>query len=303
MPEEEKIKPDDQIVPTVRSEDSTVDSPPPDLPADMASLDASQTTQSHKMEIHHPHIPHHPKPWKEYVLEGLMIFVAVTLGFFAEQLRERVVENHREKEYMQSLLNDFRIDTFTLQRTIDEKKWIIAKYDSAQRILESNNINNNTAFIYYAERYITLNDIFTSQDVSYQELRSSGNFRYMKNIALYRKIADYYNLYSRYQSADGTFGRTGKNEIVELESKLFYGPDLAKLNNDAPGNFYELAKRPTDNNFQPIKADKELLNELYIKFTDAKQRSNSHTLLMALKEKAIDIMKELKEEYHLDENP
>ena len=39
------------------------------------------------MEVHH-----HPKPgkknFKEYFLEFLMIFLAVSLGFFAEQIRE-----------------------------------------------------------------------------------------------------------------------------------------------------------------------------------------------------------------------
>jgi hypothetical protein len=48
-----------------------------------------------KMEVHHhPDLSHGPKSWKRYLLEGLMIFVAVTLGFFAEQLREHFVEKY-----------------------------------------------------------------------------------------------------------------------------------------------------------------------------------------------------------------
>lgn len=38
------------------------------------------------MEVHHhPHVE--KKGFKEYLLEGLMIFVAVTMGFFAETIR------------------------------------------------------------------------------------------------------------------------------------------------------------------------------------------------------------------------
>jgi hypothetical protein len=34
------------------------------------------------MEVHHhPNLHHEKKPWKEYILEGLMIFFAVTMGF------------------------------------------------------------------------------------------------------------------------------------------------------------------------------------------------------------------------------
>ena len=35
-----------------------------------------------EMEVHHhPDLHHKPKAWKEYLLEGLMIFLAVTMGF------------------------------------------------------------------------------------------------------------------------------------------------------------------------------------------------------------------------------
>jgi hypothetical protein len=39
------------------------------------------------MEVHH-HPDVEKKSFKEYLLEGLMIFIAVSLGFFAEQIRE-----------------------------------------------------------------------------------------------------------------------------------------------------------------------------------------------------------------------
>ena len=152
MAEEEKIEPKGPVMPAPMALESNAEPPP--LNATATSIaEEPQAAQTHQMEIHHPHKPHHPKAWNEYIFEGLMIFVAVTLGFFAEQLRERVVETHREKEYMQSLLNDFRIDTFTLQRTIDEKRWIIAKFDSVQKILQSGELAKNNGFIYYVESH------------------------------------------------------------------------------------------------------------------------------------------------------
>jgi len=38
------------------------------------------------MEVHHPHVE--KKRFKEYFLEFIMIFLAVTMGFFAETIRE-----------------------------------------------------------------------------------------------------------------------------------------------------------------------------------------------------------------------
>lgn len=257
--------------------------------------------ETENMEVHHhPQLHHKPKPWKEYFLEFLMIFLAVTLGFFAENLREHFVETERANEYAQSLYDDLKIDTATIQRTCDEKEWIVSKFDSAKTMLASPDLSKDNEFIYYVERYITLNDVFTSQDVTYQQLRGSGNFRYFKNISLYKNISDYYNLYSRYQSVDGSFGFAGKNDISELESKIFNPKDLSSLDNEHATNFYNLIKRP-EGKFEPISADKQNIKLLYIKFSNASNRNNgARQLLGWLKEMAIQLMIELKKEYHIE---
>jgi hypothetical protein len=55
------------------------------------------------MEVHHhPHLPH-SKKFKEYFLEFLMIFLAVTMGFFAESLREHMSEKKRKKNISKAL--------------------------------------------------------------------------------------------------------------------------------------------------------------------------------------------------------
>jgi hypothetical protein len=250
------------------------------------------------MEVHaHTHTAR--KKWTHYFWEFLMLFFAVTAGFLVENMREHYVEHQREKQYAQSLYDDLKTDTFTLQRTYDEKKWIQAKFDSAENILASNEISGNNEFIYYVERYVTFNDVFTSQDVTYQQLRSSGNFRYFKNIELYKKIADYYNLYLRYQSIDGSFGVTDKNEMSEIESKIFNPRDLTSLDNYNATNFYDLAL-PSERKLEHISADGQMLKLLYIKVANAKYRSAGAKIFLGwLKARATDIMNELKKEYHL----
>ena len=264
----------------------------------------TETITQHKehenMEVHHhPQLHHKPKPWKEYFLEFLMIFLAVTLGFFAENIREHYTENERAKQYAQSLYDDLRADTATIQRTYDEKEWIKSKFDSAEIILASNDLSKNNEFIYYIERYLTINDIFSPQDVTYQQLRSSGNFRYIKNIALYKGLAGYYNLYSRYQSVDGSFGII-KNELSEIESKLFNVKDLTSLNNYDGTNFYELAL-PSEKKLAPLVNDKIALNLLYINISNAKWRTNGSKIFLGwLKSNATTLIKELKKEYNLE---
>lgn len=193
------------------------------------------------MEIHKHSNIHHTKKWKEYLFEFLMLFLAVTTGFFVENMREHYVENKKAKEYVLSLYDDLKTDTTIIQRTYDVKVWMEAKYDSLQNILlltDSNGSPNNE-MIYYVERYLTKNDLFTSQNITYQQLLSSGNFRYIKNITLYKKIAGYYNLYSKYLQMEPGFGFIRKNELIDLESKMFNIHDLYSLDTYNPENdFY-----------------------------------------------------------------
>src|SRR5262249_37129279 len=55
------------------------------------------------MEPHAHHL--HKAPghgWRHYVFEFLMLFLAVFCGFLAENWREHIVENNREKQYIRS---------------------------------------------------------------------------------------------------------------------------------------------------------------------------------------------------------
>ena len=123
------------------------------------------------------------------------------------------------------------------------------------------------------------------------------------DIELYKKLADYYNLYSRYQSVDGSFGKSeGLNETLQLESKIFNAKDLSSLNNYKAHNFYDLALRTEEGKqFEHISTDKQTLNLLYLKFSNEKERSlTSKTFLGWLKGMAVDLLSDLKKEYHLE---
>src|SRR3954464_6088157 len=83
------------------------------------------------MEVHkHPHHVTHKKKWGEYLLEFLMIFFAVTMGFFAEQIREGFVESRHEKEYMVSLVKDLESDTLQISSITKYRAAKIANLDS-----------------------------------------------------------------------------------------------------------------------------------------------------------------------------
>src|SRR5882757_4318267 len=103
------------------------------------------------MEVHHPKIE--KKNFKEYLFEGLMIFLAVTLGFFAEGLRENLSDHTKEKQYIQSLIADLNNDQEVLSQNISEVKSRILMMDSLISILDTPAvITNKTGELYYLAR-------------------------------------------------------------------------------------------------------------------------------------------------------
>ena len=96
------------------------------------------------MEVHHPHHPSHKKKWSEYLLEFFMLFFAVTLGFFAENQREHMTEKHREKQYMESLLEDLAKDKEELKAAKQYTLTQIAKIDTAMKIISKREWNKES---------------------------------------------------------------------------------------------------------------------------------------------------------------
>jgi hypothetical protein len=69
------------------------------------------------MEVHH-HPNVEKKNFKEYLLEFVMIFLAVTLGFFAENIREYVADNGKERDYVLSMIEDAATDTVNIDKAV-----------------------------------------------------------------------------------------------------------------------------------------------------------------------------------------
>jgi len=70
------------------------------------------------MEVHHH--SHHPKKWKEYVTEFIMLFAAVTLGFMAENVREHQIEKQREIAYLKNVHEDLQLDLKRIDTVLNQ---------------------------------------------------------------------------------------------------------------------------------------------------------------------------------------
>jgi hypothetical protein len=96
-----------------------------------------QSPPATAMEVHHhPDLHHRKKHWKEYVLEGLMIFFAVMMGFIAENIREDITNNQHAHELTSQLVVDLKADTTRLNKVIEEQTKIRQANDSLITLLQ-----------------------------------------------------------------------------------------------------------------------------------------------------------------------
>lgn len=88
------------------------------------------------MEVHHHGGGHQgPKKFKDYFLEFLMIFLAVTMGFLAENVREFITDKNHVEELAGQLKEDLINDTTNVQKLIDFEMLQVRRADSLYAIL------------------------------------------------------------------------------------------------------------------------------------------------------------------------
>ena len=81
------------------------------------------------MEVHH-HPKIEKKSFKEYFFEFIMIFLAVSMGFFAESLHEHFNDKETVKRNIESLVKNLHEDNSQLVWYIAANQEIIRTIDS-----------------------------------------------------------------------------------------------------------------------------------------------------------------------------
>jgi hypothetical protein len=88
-----------------------------------------------QMEVHH-HPEVEKKGFKEYILEGLMIFVAVMMGFIAESIRENITNSEHAGQLTMQLVRDLKNDTVALRENAAFERILDKRDDSLFNVLQ-----------------------------------------------------------------------------------------------------------------------------------------------------------------------
>ncbi len=146
---------------------------------DKETINPNQETEN--MEVHkHPHNVTHKKKWGEYLLEFIMLFLAVFLGFIAENIRESSVEHQKEKEYIHSMINDLKADTLKLNEVIAGYQLFTQMQDTLITTFSTLQKGDNEVLVKYLGGIMGFPD-FIYSDATIQQLKNAGGFRIFRN--------------------------------------------------------------------------------------------------------------------------
>lgn len=262
---------------------------------DTETINSIQETEN--MEVHHhPDLHHKPKKWKEYFLEFLMIFLAVTMGFIAENIREHFVLKKHEKEYMVSLVRDLNNDIAGLTRSEASVTRYVHSADSIFSLFKNADYKNTSSDIYYFGRTIALRNLWRSNDGTIQQLNYSGGLRLIENKSVIDSIQDYINklkVLSQFLSLEDA----QLSEYRKAMNKVFSGFVLNDMLDMQTG----MAATHLNYNPELQSTAKNDINDLAVQIALVKtNRVNQLIIMKGLKTEAGSIIKLINKEYSLE---
>jgi hypothetical protein len=149
------------------------------------------------MEVHHH--GHKPKNWKEHITEFVMLFTAVTLGFFAENIREHQVINHRIDKNKIAILKDLQEDSAEIAKVLRIEDTCINTFNRINNILylaKSNKISYDQLVdsIKATPKLIAFSNTLYMNNSSFKNMQSSGLLSNLEEGELKNTLATYYEV-------------------------------------------------------------------------------------------------------------
>ncbi len=262
------------------------------IPAyDTETINLNEETEN--MEVHHhPDLHHKPKRWKEYFLEFLMIFLAVTMGFFAESLRENINNKERLHNYIQSLVSDLKSDVAMYDSSIAFNNSHKEMIDSI--IVGLNEPKKDLRKVYLMARQLTLGSSVVSPSTkTFEQIKSSGDMRLIRQQSIADSIGIYYQWTKKFDYwSDLQRQRIGG--VIDVNDKVFNASIFFKIiKNTNIGSVPE--------NTDIITHNQELLNSVIMKYQyyyGILNLMNQRCEAAMVQDK--QLLKMLQREYHLD---
>jgi len=258
--------------------------------------------ETDSMEVHkHPHHVTHKKKWPEFLLEFFMLFLAVFLGFLAENLREHRVEKEKAKQYLLSFYEDLKNDTSRIIRLVefDENKIKALRtmyncYDTVSANLQSTECMGELI------KHSRSNRGFVVTERTLQQLANAGGYRLL-NKEDADSITAYENAYKAYVDFQRTVFQSSQDNVRNTLNRFANFKIIAPLQLTTASFVGDTADAKLKGPLMFIK-DRQLLNQWFNELGMYLRTANGQlNIMLQIKEKAIGLLRFYNNKYHFEE--
>ena len=255
------------------------------------------------MEVHH-HPEVEKKGIKEYFLEGLMIFLAVTMGFFAESLRETITEHHRANEYAATLYSDLKADTVSLDKFLRRIDFGAANVDTLMQLLSANDPKDiPSGKLYWYGLFGGMQLAFAPHDATLLEMKNSGSLRFFTKQSINRMVAEYDQRLQFFKSI--LQNEQGIYTEVRKTKALLYNFKYSDAANTVVQRIYIKYNRASIDSFMKtnpplLSTDKIIFNQ-FVELVRSRFLKSQAADADSLNHHAVVLMDALKKEYNLED--
>ena len=175
--------------------------------------------------------------FRDYLLEGAMIFVAVSLGFMADSLREYLADRDTERAYMHAIMEDLQIDSLRLAENATRLRADVANADTMiMEFMVGRTTGRYPAAISHHGRNAGNSVDLVFNDRTASQLKGTGAMRLVRDSAVASALLLYWNSQERLHEIHDRFESLRmEHRKVGWRAFKWYQPVFARYRKQVPG--------------------------------------------------------------------
>lgn len=200
-----------------------------------------------------------PSPWGNYLKEFLLLFLAISLGFGVENLRQEREDRQAEREFMVSLLDELSEDSAKLVEGIRINKIKMSGFDSLLLALQNPPPypDSTLHLIYYLQRrYTGSNQSVNLSERTLKQLLATGGYRLIQNRQIATEIAHYHEMIERLNHQAHVMIFEYQIKSREMGSRLIDAASVFGLTRETSGFLLDPSRK-----LKPLSGGKVEINE------------------------------------------
>lgn len=156
----------------------------------------------------------------DYLFDFFMLFLAVTLGFFSNNLREDIINHKTEKEYIVKLISDVERDTSDLRQLLQKERTQLFGIDTLLQAFEKNNLQPPEEDLYrLIMKYLSYYNGFQPRSITFNQLKYAGDLNLIGDRTVLDSIIYYYDRISAYDD-QGRYNQEYFTKVIDQEMEM-----------------------------------------------------------------------------------